>query len=228
MPTPLVLSHESFGSNNWRHHPRQTAGKWDGIQPWSGLLLNRLFLYVRTMCSYTAFSVSACRWCIYLRHRSSGAYETLRKSGCLNLPSQRTLRDYTHVVSSRMGFSREVDTMLMENAKISTCPDHQKFIILTFDEMHIRADLVYENSKNTGELVGFCDIGDINNYLHRVERSLEENPKPELAKTMLVFMIRRLFGIALQFPYAQFSARDLCGDQIFDPFWDAVYHLVWF
>ena len=49
------------------------------------------------------------KWCLYLRHRSSGAYETLRKTGCIYLPSQRTLRDYTHVAGSRMGFSKEVD-----------------------------------------------------------------------------------------------------------------------
>ena len=31
------------------------------------------------------------KWCLYLRHRSSGAYELLQESGCLKLPSQRTL-----------------------------------------------------------------------------------------------------------------------------------------
>ena len=36
------------------------------------------------------------RWCLYIRYRSSGAYEALRESGILALPSQRTLRDYTH------------------------------------------------------------------------------------------------------------------------------------
>ena len=36
------------------------------------------------------------KWCIYLRAHSQGAYETLRQSGCISLPSQRTLRDYTH------------------------------------------------------------------------------------------------------------------------------------
>lgn len=38
------------------------------------------------------------KWCIYLRHKSSGAYEHIRQSGCIALPSQRTLRDYTHYV----------------------------------------------------------------------------------------------------------------------------------
>lgn len=141
----------------------------------------------------------------------------------LHLPSQRTLRDYTHVVNNRTGFSKEVDLMLMKHAKIESCQDYEKYVSVIFDEMHIKADLVYE--KNTGELVGFCDVGDINNYLLKFQKSFEEDSKPQLAKTMLVFMVRRLFGSTLQFPYSQFATRDLSGDQIFNPFWDTVYHL---
>lgn len=53
--------------------------------------------------------------------------------------------------------------MLMQTAKIHECPEHQKYVAVIFDEMHIRADLVCD--KNTGELIGFCDVGDMNNYL---------------------------------------------------------------
>lgn len=59
------------------------------------------------------------RWCLYLRHLSGKAYETLRESGVLTLPSQRTLRDYTHYVSSKTGFSNDVDIMLKESLKVS-------------------------------------------------------------------------------------------------------------
>ncbi len=67
------------------------------------------------------------RWCLYLRHRSSGAYEMLRNSGCLHLPSQRTMRDYTHIAGSRIGFS--------------DVPEHEKFVGVIFDEMHIEQTL---------------------------------------------------------------------------------------
>ena len=40
------------------------------------------------------------KWCIHLCHLSSGCYEALRKSRCLSLPSQRTLRDYTHIAAA--------------------------------------------------------------------------------------------------------------------------------
>ena len=56
------------------------------------------------------------RWCIYLRHKSSGAYNLLRESGVVALPSQRTLRDYTYYIKTTTGFSDEVDEELMEAA----------------------------------------------------------------------------------------------------------------
>ncbi len=37
--------------------------------------------------------------------RSSGTYETLRSSGCVKLPPQRTLRDYTHYIKASAGHS---------------------------------------------------------------------------------------------------------------------------
>ena len=52
------------------------------------------------------------KWCLYLRHQSSKSYETLREPGILALPSQRTLRDYSHAVNTGAGFSSEVDHQL--------------------------------------------------------------------------------------------------------------------
>ena len=52
---------------------------------------------------------------------SSIAYEVLRNSGVVSLPSQRTLRDYTHFVESVPGFSAAVDQMLMEVLKVLSC-----------------------------------------------------------------------------------------------------------
>ena len=61
------------------------------------------------------------KWCLYLRHISSRAYDVLRNSGVVTLPSQRTLRDYTHFVESVPGFSADVDEMLMEVSKVLSC-----------------------------------------------------------------------------------------------------------
>ena len=50
------------------------------------------------------------RFCLYLRHQSSKAYDTLRESDVIQLPSQDTLRDYSH--AAEPGFSYEVDDQL--------------------------------------------------------------------------------------------------------------------
>ena len=63
------------------------------------------------------------KWCLYLRHQSSKAYETLQQSGCLQLPSQRTLRDYTHCVKSEAGFSAAVDLQLMQAIGLASCQE---------------------------------------------------------------------------------------------------------
>ena len=154
-------------------------------------------------------------------HRSSGAYESLRASGCVKLPSQRTLRDYTHYVKAEAGFSHEVDVMLLKAAKVEVCPNREKFVILLLDEMHIREDIVYD--KHSGEMIGFANLGEINAHLLAFEESMhsDEPLPPSPAKTVMVFMVRGLFS-SLQFPYAQFPCSELTGELLYEPFWEAV------
>ena len=45
------------------------------------------------------------QWCHYLHHLSSSAYEMIRETGTIMLPSQRTLRDYTYHTKAVVGFS---------------------------------------------------------------------------------------------------------------------------
>ena len=52
------------------------------------------------------------KWCLYLRHLSGKAYEMLRNSKCIRLPSQRTLCDYTHYTTTSTGFLAEVDKQI--------------------------------------------------------------------------------------------------------------------
>ena len=88
------------------------------------------------------------KWCIHLSHYSSSGYEALRQSGCIRLPSQRTIRDYTHFASAAPGFSVDIDKQIIEAAKISTCQEWEKCHFILMDEMYIKEDLVY--NKHTG------------------------------------------------------------------------------
>ena len=83
------------------------------------------------------------RWCIYLSHKSSGVYDLLR-SGIVSLPSARTLRDYTHYISPQAGFLKEVDEQLLEVSQAIGQDEWQKAVIIIFDEMYIKKELVYD------------------------------------------------------------------------------------
>ena len=73
------------------------------------------------------------KWCLHLKLISSGAYHALCTTGLLTLPSERTLRDYTHFVKAGVGFSCDVDQQLMKDANIKEEKD--RFVALVWDEM---------------------------------------------------------------------------------------------
>ena len=165
------------------------------------------------------------KFCIYLRHISSKSYEVLRQSGVINLPSQRTLRDFTNCVKARPGFSHDVDAQLLSSVNTNSCPSWHKLVALLLDEMHLKEGLVYD--KHTGRMVGFVDMGDINNHLLEFERSLERDSttkNPTLATSVMVMMVKGLFS-PFCYPYAHFPCASVSGDLLFDPFWEAIYRL---
>lgn len=172
------------------------------------------------------------KWCIYFRHKSSSAYELLRSSNVIHLPSQRTLRDYTYYYKSTSGFSAELDKQLIADSKIASLEEYQKHIALIADEMYIKEDLVY--CKNTGDLIGFFDIGDINNHLLKLEEKYNNQQEddhtsssiqtPTLVKTMLVIMIRGLCT-NFTFPYSSFPSTNLTGEQLLPIFLEAITRL---
>ena len=109
----------------------------------------------------------------------------------------------------------------MTAANVTSCPIREKYVFLLLDEMHIKEDLIFD--KHSGMLIGYTDLGDINMHLLRFEDSMKNDtpPEPQIAKSMMVFMVRGLFT-RLQFPYVQFPCAHLSGEQLYEPFWEAV------
>jgi len=139
------------------------------------------------------------------------------KSGLLRLPSQRTLRDYTHVIKPLSGFSDEVVEMLMKEGRLE---EWQKRMVFIIDEIHIKEDLVFD--KTTGELKGFIKLGNMNNYLLNLESSLS-NDASQFANSMSTFIVRVF--IDLHFPYTQFPYKNLAGDLLYPLVWEVVWDL---
>lgn len=94
-------------------------------------------------------------------------------------------------------------------------------MMLLMDEMHIKEGLVFD--KHSGELIGFTNLGDMNNHIASLEKASgsSSHTLQPLAKSMLVLMVRGLLS-GFKFPYAQFSCTSLTGDQLHNIFWEAV------
>jgi hypothetical protein len=138
--------------------------------------------------------------------------------------SQRTLRDYTHYISTTVGFCSEVDQALIEALDLSI--EYNRYVSLVMDEVHIRSDLVYD--KFEGKLIGYVNLGETNNHLLDFETALNnkgnDTSHRPLANSMLVFMVRALFS-KMNFPYAQFACHTLLGELLVYPVWEAISRL---
>ena len=124
------------------------------------------------------------KWCLNLKLLSSSTYHALRSTGFIKLPSERTLFDYTHYYTNKVGFQDDVNQQLVEEINKLLLPDSRKFVALLIDEMKIKEGLVY--NKHTGEIVGFTSLGDINDNLLQLE---QESEQPKVAKQLLTIMV---------------------------------------
>lgn len=116
----------------------------------------------------------------------------------------------------------EVDTQLMKEACVVNEVD--RFVILSWDEIKIKDGLVFD--KHNCELIGFTNIGEVNDMLDMVERQCrgEDNLSSKVSTHMLLFMVRGMFS-SLEFPYAHFATRGISADALYPIVWEAVHRL---
>ena len=150
---------------------------------------------------------------------SSCTYHALRSSGFLKLPSERTLRDYTHYFQNKSGFQDEVNQQLLEEVEKLKLSAERQYVGVLIDEMKVKEGLVY--NKISGEIVGFTNLGDVNEQLLRLEQGDEH---PPVAKYVLVLMVRGLV-FKLEFPYAHFGTRGITSELLFPIVWEAIRRL---
>jgi len=151
------------------------------------------------------------RFCLSLASKSAKAYDELRDSKVLVLPSRRTLRDYKNAIRPSTGFNPAVIEELVQTTK--SLKGNQRNIVMSLDEVKIQEDLVFD--KHSGELIGFVDLGDPElNY-----SSFKDIDA--LASHCMVFYIRGLSS-DLKFSLAYFATKTVTAPQIFTLFWKAV------
>ena len=162
------------------------------------------------------------RFALNLKYASSSAYRIVRESGLIALPSERTLRDYTHWVTMKDGVQIEVIQQLKKAIGFDEMEESKKHFALSMDEMKIRSGLVFK--KETGELTGFCNLGGVNQDLERLFDSLtaQQDLTPALAEQMLVFMVRPIFKPSFSFPVAMYPSTALKGEKLYPVVWEVI------
>ena len=94
---------------------------------------------------------------------------------------------------------------------------HISTLTLCFDEMRIKSNSVY--SKSTGRLVGFIEMGSINDEIRKFQDSVKSqnsgnNIEREFASYVLVYMVRGIFS-NLCYPFAYFASTGFTAAQLY-------------
>ena len=142
------------------------------------------------------------RWCLSLHYTSAAAYRQLtsKKLNFLKLPHPDTLRRYAQFTTPTSGFNPEIIERLVGESDLAKLKEFQKNVVLSYDEMQIKSDLVYR--KSTGEMVGFTDMGNINEEFRIFQTEAESlidggevefSYKREFATHVIVYMVRGIF-----------------------------------
>lgn len=160
------------------------------------------------------------RFALNLKYASTSAYRAVRGSGLISLPSERTLRDYTHWTSIRDGPQVEVLQHIKRTIALDEMSPSEKHFALSIDEMKIRSGLVFR--KYTGELVGYCSLGDVSDDLEKLTESGSACAAPKLANQVLVFMIRHIFKPSTFFPVAMYPSNCLSGEKLYPMVFDVI------
>ena len=149
------------------------------------------------------------RFALNLKYLSGTAYRAVRQSGMINLPSERTLSDYTHWATPHSGvqleFIEQFQCLLQEEVPCGQCQ-----CALSMDEMKLKSGLVY--NKHTGALSGFVDLGSSNRDMELAVSGCgdqDESSAGQLAEQVFVFLARAVFKPSLSVPIAHYFSASL-------------------
>ena len=96
------------------------------------------------------------------------------------------------------------------------------YVVILIDEMKIKESLVY--NKHGTMVIGFIDIGDINNWLGQLQSAglgNGANLVQSIASHMLVLMARGIIT-KLEYPYAHFPTHCLTSASLFYVVWEGI------
>ena len=155
------------------------------------------------------------RWCLSIYHTSAAAYRQLtsKKLQFIKLPHTNTLKKFSQFTTPSTGFNPDIIERLIIDSNLEVLQPYQKNVTICFDEMKIKADLVYR--KSTGQLVGYTELGNINDELRLFESKVKsEEYRQDFATHVIVYMVRGIFT-NLVYPFGFFASLGFTAAQLF-------------
>jgi hypothetical protein len=171
---------------------------------------------LKTKCSMR-WHPTIIRWCLFIKSKSAKAYDGMR--AYLNLPSNRTLYDYSHYMEHGLGLNPKTVEQLVANAVKLGCfsEESRSFVGILHDEVKIKADLVY--NKTSGELVGYVNLDKVSNEMQNCGDIDEMND--QLAQYLLVTMVRGV-TTSLCYPLAAYATKSASTSSLYGVMWECI------
>ena len=155
--------------------------------------------------------------CLGIWRRSKRAYDDLKQSSALVLPSARLLQMYQNTCDQSPGFHNDVFQWMKEEASRRNINEAGLEGGILFDEMSIQEDLVLQNSGEYQTLIGFVNTGEQGDFM----RTLCEGKATKTLATHVLQFVFLTFG-GFRFPFAHFPTVQIKPFELQYLFWQAV------
>lgn len=155
--------------------------------------------------------------CISLYVRSPKAYEDLRNSQMLVLPTERLLRMYKNCIKQKPGINTENIQWMNKEALKQDLSKFGKRGGIIIDEMSIQDDLQIVRKGDAWSIVGGVDMGEVNNNISVITN---KEKKVQLATHCLQFIFHGFCGF--RWPIAYFGANPATTHQLYVNFWECL------
>ncbi|XP_070570887.1 uncharacterized protein [Ptychodera flava] len=157
------------------------------------------------------------RMCLSIWMRSPRAYEELKRSGMLILPSGRLLSMYKNCVDQNPGLNDAVLEWMVREADNTCLPIEGRNGGIVLDEMAIQEDLQIKFTAEGAEVVGLVCLGDENDDMQTII-SGEDTTVTATHVLQMVF----LGNTGFRFPIAHWPTREVDPATLYTQFWNSV------
>eukprot|EP00794_Sanderia_malayensis_P001918 gene1918-2175_t len=184
-----------------------------GISPFMKLFWEQQQRYFSGDSHSVRYHPMIMRFCITSTScKSASAYDELRNSGVLTLPSRRTLRDYRNAIKPTVGFNPAVIMELIKETQ--GLQGIQRYVALGFDEMKImpifwKAVCILEVTCMLPVIVTVSDVAAANQKFFKMHTQLDgDADKPVTYRTVNFYAPNRFLLFFADAPHLLKAARN--------------------